>query len=534
MTRFAWLSLLIGAPFIPDGSITTAKLAANAVTSATLAQMPAHTYKGNNTAALANALDITQAQLTADLIAFTSSLQGVVPASPGGTTTFLRADGAWVTPAGGASPTTTKGDLAGFSTVSARVPVGTDAQVLTADSTQALGVKWATAAGGGNVTGPGSAVVGHVALFNNVGGTLLSDSGFATASAATASTIMSRDTNANVMINNVSDNIATTATAHGTTTITSASAGFQNFTGQDVQTVVLPDATTLTAGMGFTIANLSSGLVTVQTNGAAVLTYLQPNTVKPITVVTVGTTAGTWSYPLTPVYSPAEASETYDDFLSTSITGALNWSQNTSVGTITHATTANAAGHNGILQLATGASASGAASEHLDLGDVTMSATAGATIWEAMIKTPAALSTGTDRYVIYVGCNDSALGATPSQAGIGMFYSDGGTSWITPAPTGNWQVIGANPAGNNFVADTTVPVVANTWYRLKVVARRGSTAIDGYVNDTKLATIAAGIVSYPFNGGASWCGPGVSIAKQIGTGNSIMSLDWFRQRIEYQ
>jgi len=49
---------------------------------------------------------------------------------------------------GGASPLTTKGDVYGFSTVDARIPVGTNDQVLTADSTQALGVKWATPATG--------------------------------------------------------------------------------------------------------------------------------------------------------------------------------------------------------------------------------------------------------------------------------------------------------------------------------------------------------------------------------------------------
>jgi hypothetical protein len=53
------------------------------------------------------------------------------------------------TQAGTTLPLTTKGDLFGYSTTNARVPIGTNGQVLTADSTEALGLKWATVAGGG-------------------------------------------------------------------------------------------------------------------------------------------------------------------------------------------------------------------------------------------------------------------------------------------------------------------------------------------------------------------------------------------------
>jgi hypothetical protein len=52
------------------------------------------------------------------------------------------------TQTGAVSPLTTKGDVWGYSTLDARIPVGANDTVLTADSTQALGLKWATPASG--------------------------------------------------------------------------------------------------------------------------------------------------------------------------------------------------------------------------------------------------------------------------------------------------------------------------------------------------------------------------------------------------
>jgi trimeric autotransporter adhesin len=50
---------------------------------------------------------------------------------------------------GGSSPLTTKGDLYTFSTVDARLGVGANGTVLTADSAETTGLKWAAPAGGG-------------------------------------------------------------------------------------------------------------------------------------------------------------------------------------------------------------------------------------------------------------------------------------------------------------------------------------------------------------------------------------------------
>ena len=66
---------------------------------------------------------------------------------------------------GAASPLTTKGDLYGYSTSDTRIPIGANATVLTADSTETLGLKWATPAAPAN----------SYALINT-GGTSLSGS----------------------------------------------------------------------------------------------------------------------------------------------------------------------------------------------------------------------------------------------------------------------------------------------------------------------------------------------------------------------
>jgi hypothetical protein len=63
-----------------------------------LADMQPGTLKGRTAGIQGVPLDLTGAQVTTFLSEFTSSEKGVAPASGGGTTTFLRADGNWSTP----------------------------------------------------------------------------------------------------------------------------------------------------------------------------------------------------------------------------------------------------------------------------------------------------------------------------------------------------------------------------------------------------------------------------------------------------
>ena len=84
------------------GSFVTT-IAANAVTLANMAQVLTATFLGRVTAATGNVEALTATQATSLLNTFPSALKGLVPASGGGTTTFLRADGTFAVPAGGGS-----------------------------------------------------------------------------------------------------------------------------------------------------------------------------------------------------------------------------------------------------------------------------------------------------------------------------------------------------------------------------------------------------------------------------------------------
>ena len=83
------------------------------ISNAKLASVPTATFKGRTTTGTGAPEDLTIAQATALLSTVTSAVKGLAPASGGGTTNFLRADGTWAIPAGGGAGVTDgiKGDI---------------------------------------------------------------------------------------------------------------------------------------------------------------------------------------------------------------------------------------------------------------------------------------------------------------------------------------------------------------------------------------------------------------------------------------
>jgi hypothetical protein len=145
-----------------------------------------------------------------------------------------------------------------------------------------------------------STISGATINDSTIGATTPSTGAFTTLSASGATTLSGATTISNAVgpvIDNIKLGYATTATAAGTTTLTVTSPHQQFFTGTTTQTVVLPVTSTLVLGLGYTITNNSTGVLTVQSSGLNdIISIPSKATVKVVCILITGTTAASWSY----------------------------------------------------------------------------------------------------------------------------------------------------------------------------------------------------------------------------------------------
>ena len=168
---------------------------------------------------------------------------------------------------------TTKGDLVAFDTAPTRLPVGSNAQVLTADSTQATGIKWATPAAGYSAPTIGSTSIGSGATVTTIAGLTLAGSVFqypleawyinATAFAGYT---------AYLQTNNAVHYLTTTSTANGALNMTYASGVTLNanmVTGQAISFALLITNTTAYYANSIQVDGTTSGVTTKWSGGTA-------------------------------------------------------------------------------------------------------------------------------------------------------------------------------------------------------------------------------------------------------------------------
>lgn len=117
-------------------------------------------------------------------------------------------------------------------------------------------------------------------------------------SANTASAIVKRDSSSNAYINSINETVAVTATAGTITTLTSASAPTQIFTGTLAQTVLLPAGSSYSqTGAKIRIINQSTAIITVQDSAGASITQANVATLSTKDFVCTSTSgAGTWVF----------------------------------------------------------------------------------------------------------------------------------------------------------------------------------------------------------------------------------------------
>jgi hypothetical protein len=315
------------------------------------------------------------------------------------------------------------------------------------------------------------------------------------------------------------------ASAATTTTLTLTSEYKWIYTGSVAgQIVQLPNATTLSNGHTFEIHNNGTQAVTIN-DAASVLVYAIKSGFRvEASLQDNSTTAGTWSInvhanteAVTQVTQYGGTTSFFNDFLyDTFHTHSLIQSVvlNGGTGVINDGTNMDNTS-SGLIIIGTGTS-NNATGKSCVYSSTALTILAGGQTLEWRVRLPT-LSAASPRYDFKAGTQDSTAVGDPAN-GIYFQYSDNLNS-------GQWIGITRNGSTSTTV-NSTIAVVANTWYRLRYVVNTAGTLVTFYVNDIPIGT---SIVNIPTTNETRFQ---ASIEKKTtSTSTRIAVLDWYQYSV---
>jgi hypothetical protein len=267
-------AIAIDTAAITSGTLADARLPATgtAGTYANASHIPVITTdsKGRVTAVTNTAIVISAAAITSGTLAVAQGGTGVTTSTGTGSVVL------------NTSPVLTTPNIGVPSFATLTNATGLPVSGITASTSTALGV--------------GSVELGHASdtTLSRSSAGVLAVEGVVVPTVSSTSTLTNKTLTFPV-IDNIKMGYSNTATAAGTTTLTSASNYYQRFTGTTTQTVVLPVTSTLVAGVAYEIENASTGNLTVNSSGGNLVVTIIPGvTVQCRCIGTALTTAADW------------------------------------------------------------------------------------------------------------------------------------------------------------------------------------------------------------------------------------------------